>query len=667
MTTAVREVLLPTILVLATGGFLHAQSAPTLDWTENSGSIVTGYAVTIDGVRVDYGLTPLSAGGACGCSIVLPFSGGNHVIIVSAYNSSGETASAPLTIGPTANAGGPYSGQSGTALAVNASGSSAPTGSLVSYDWHWGDGSSDTQSSSPQASHTYTASGTFTITLTVTDNAGATSQATTTATVQAGVSGGGSTPFWGTPAAIPGIIQVEDFDNGGQGVAYYDTTPGNIGGAYRATDVDIQAALPSGYDVGWVVPTEWLKYTVNVATAGSYTVMFRVSALGQGGTFHLEMNGVNVTGELTIPNTGGWQAYTAVSTTVTLAAGPQVARLVMDTATAGIVGNFDWMQFVTASGSTPFWGTAAAIPGMIQAEDFDSGGQNVAYYDTTPGNIGGAYRATDVDIQTALPSGYDVGWVVPGEWLNYSVNVASAGNYTAMFRVASLGQGGTFHLEMNGVDVTGELTIPNTGGWQIYTVVSAMVTLGAGPQLAQLVIDTATAGIVGNFDWMDFASATASTPFWGTPAAIPGMIQAEDFDNGGQNVAYYDTTPGNTGGAYRATDVDIQAASPSGYDVGWVVPAEWLNYSVNVASAGNYTVTFRVAALGQGGTFHLEMNGVDVTGTLTIPNTGGWQTYTTVSAPVALTAGPQLAQLVMDTATAGIVGNFDWMQFATSP
>jgi hypothetical protein len=74
-----------------------------------------------------------------------------------------------------------------------------------------------------------------------------------------------------------------------------------------------------------------------------------------------------------------------------------------------------------------------------------------------------------------------------------------------------------------------------------------------------------------------------------------------------------------------------------------------------------------VAARGQGGTFHLELNGVDVTGTLTIPSTGGWQTYTTVSATVTLTAGLQTARLVIDSATAGIVGNFDWMQFATSP
>src|SRR2546430_16500852 len=73
---------------------------------------------------------------------------------------------------------------------------------------------------------------------------------------------------------------------------------------------------------------------------------------------------------------------------------------------------------------------------------------------------------------------------------------------------------------------------------------------------------------------------------------------------------------------------------------------EWLNYSVNVSSTGKYALDARVASSGQGGTFHVEFGGKDVTGPLTIPNTGGWQTWTTVSTPVALSAGPQIMRLV---------------------
>src|SRR5262249_6572786 len=52
-------------------------------------------------------------------------------------------------------------------------------------------------------------------------------------------------------------------------------------------------------------------------------------------------------------------------------------------------------------GAQPFGGVAASIPGIVEAENFNEGGEGVAYHDTTAGNTGGAYRQTDVDIATA--------------------------------------------------------------------------------------------------------------------------------------------------------------------------------------------------------------------------------------------------------------------------
>ena len=109
--------------------------------------------------------------------------------------------------------------------------------------------------------------------------------------------------------------------------------------------------------------------------------------------------------------------------------------------------------------------TIQSVPGTIQAEDFDDGGSGVGYLDTTAGNSGGQYRATDVDIESTsdVGGGYSVGWAFAGEWLAYTVNVATAGTYDLEVRVASAGAGGTFHIEVNGVDRTGPLTVPNTG------------------------------------------------------------------------------------------------------------------------------------------------------------------------------------------------------------
>ena len=84
------------------------------------------------------------------------------------------------------------------------------------------------------------------------------------------------------------------------------------------------------------------------------------------------------------------------------------------------------------------------------------------------------YRNTDVDVETTSDNGggYDVGWVFAGEWLKYTVNVTTAGTYNIQARVASSGADGTFHIEVNGVDKTGSMTIPNTGGWQSWTTIT---------------------------------------------------------------------------------------------------------------------------------------------------------------------------------------------------
>jgi glucosylceramidase len=145
------------------------------------------------------------------------------------------------------------------------------------------------------------------------------------------------------------------------------------------------------------------------------------------------------------------------------------------------------------------------------------------------------------------------------------------------------------------------------------------------------------------------SAAADLTPFT-TPAPVPGTLGAETFDNGGEGVAYHDTTPGNSGGAFRDTDVDIEVSSEGGYDVGWTAPGEWLNYTVNVAAAGSYTVQFRVASPDSGNAIHVGFNTASsVWSTVAIPATGGWQSWTNVTVPVTLGAGVQQMTLLFDT------------------
>ena len=127
------------------------------------------------------------------------------------------------------------------------------------------------------------------------------------------------------------------------------------------------------------------------------------------------------------------------------------------------------------------------LPYRIEAEDF------ARFMDTTPGNIGGACRDTDVDLEVTLdPTGGQchVGWTDVGEWLEYDVRVAAAATFDLSLRVASLIPDRQLHVEIDGQDVTGLLTVP-ANGWQAFEdLVVPDLYLSAGAHVVRLVFDT---------------------------------------------------------------------------------------------------------------------------------------------------------------------------------
>lgn len=150
--------------------------------------------------------------------------------------------------------------------------------------------------------------------------------------------------------------------------------------------------------------------------------------------------------------------------------------------------------------------------------------------------------------------------------------------------------------------------------------------------------------------------ADSQAPFHGTPAAIPGRIEAEDFDLGGEGVAYHDSDPDNSGNAYRNdVDVDIENCDEGGYNVGWLIEGEWLEYTVNVASAGIYQVEVRTASQNADGALHVEFNNVNLTNTIQATSTGGWQNWNTVkSQEFTLDAGQQVMKIVIESSNFNI-------------
>ncbi|HWE02791.1 MAG TPA: carbohydrate-binding protein [Tepidisphaeraceae bacterium] len=502
-------------------------------------------------------------------------------------------------------------------------------------------------------------------------------------------------PFTGTAFSTGQAIPFAQYDLGGQGLGFNVATTTNPGNdAYRAPDpVGIDTGGTTGNVIAETTAGEWLNYTIDVATAGAYALSASVSNAAAGGSFHAVVGGADVTGALTVPNTGDPTVFaTVTSGAFNLAAGTQTIGIYFDAiASNGTAGDFDTFTLAppvvtppptnpVPVAETPFLGTAFTDSENIPFADYDFGGEGVAFHDTTATNLGNDdLRDPDaVDIEAGgNTSGDVVGFTAAGEWLNYSVNIATAGDYQFTGSVANTAAGGSIHVVVNGSDVTGAIAIPNTGSFTAYqTITSNAFNVSAGVAVVRVSFDTASSnGALGNFDYFQLVPAstvptTTEAPYlaaFTTNETIPAV----QYDKGGEGVAYHDTTTANLGGDnYRGSDgVDIQAGGATGNVVAYVAAGEWLNYTINIATAGNYVLDASVANPESGGSFHAEVAGANLTGALAIPATADFTTYATVtSSSFFLSAGTQVLHVAMDAAAKnGGVANFDWFQIEPAP
>ena len=120
------------------------------------------------------------------------------------------------------------------------------------------------------------------------------------------------------------------------------------------------------------------------------------------------------------------------------------------------------------------------VPGLIQAEDF-SAMEGIQVEST--GDVGG---------------GSNVGYISAGDWLEYTIDVSSAGSYLFEYRVASSGGTNGFEVLVDGVQVDSQ-SISDTGGWQSWVTISAVLELSAGNQVLRLnAVDDSW-----NINWID--------------------------------------------------------------------------------------------------------------------------------------------------------------------
>lgn len=140
----------------------------------------------------------------------------------------------------------------------------------------------------------------------------------------------GRGPYLGSPIDIPGVLEAEYFDKGGQEEAYLDTDIENKGAGrstFRMNDmVDIDVGN-EGKVIGWTSADEWLEYTINVSNQAEYDLSIFYSSKNGGGKLELELDGDVVMDETSIPSTDDWSDYQVVNRQVSLGSGIHVLRV----------------------------------------------------------------------------------------------------------------------------------------------------------------------------------------------------------------------------------------------------------------------------------------------------------------------------------------------------
>jgi len=274
---------------------------------------------------------------------------------------------------------------------------------------------------------------------------------------------------------LPALIEAESFT------------------AMSGLQVETNNDAGGGQDVGYTDVGDWMEYRVNAPSAGKYLFKFRVASPQNTGKIELLSDGISL-GFVTVPNTGGWQNYASVLDTVFLKQGVQTLRL----SVAGAGFNTNWINI-----SQP----KTTFGRHIEAESFI------------------AQQGIQTEPTNDIEGGLDVGYIDPGDWLDYHVDIPAAGDYKISYRVASPYDSGIIQFQ-SGSAVLATTSIPDTKGYQNWVTVITTVHFSAtGPQTFRL------SALGGNFNinWLD-VDATDSNAFsmLGTVKSFASAVIQQD-------------------------------------------------------------------------------------------------------------------------------------------
>ena len=257
----------------------------------------------------------------------------------------------------------------------------------------------------------------------------------------------------------------------------------------------------------------WIRVSGVDFGNGAQNLRVKAASVADGNKIEIHKGSVSGTlaGTCSLAKTSGWNDYTDNDCEMSGLSGVvDELFFVFKGSKDSTMGVLEWEFQGTKrepEPQTPFGGKAWAIPGKIEMENFDEpgyGAGNDSYSDSdtddhgAESNGGKSYReGTGVDIYKKA-TGYVVGYNTEGEWLEYTVEVAEAGDYTMFAAVASANATSSFQLAIDGENITDKIAVPQaTAGednYDDYSKVKANVTLTAGKHILRFIVTG---------DWMD--------------------------------------------------------------------------------------------------------------------------------------------------------------------
>ena len=153
-------------------------------------------------------------------------------------------------------------------------------------------------------------------------------------------------------------------------------------------------------------------------------------------------------------------------------------------------------------------------------------------------------------------------------------------------------------------------------------------------------------------------------PYRGDVHEIPERIEAEEYDIGGMNISYFDSTSANEGLWFRYDEVDIEPSSDTcqGYNVGWIAEGEWLEYTVSCENTYVMDIQLRIACIDPGEKIRIKINDQTL-GTVTLPNTGGFQNWETIILKDIIIPAGENQILRLEFLGSGF--NLNWLNFVS--